>query len=280
MAGRALRGEAHPGHALFRGLQGVEAAAADGCAEPADFADGLGDALEEVSVLVHQEAGAVLAAGLLVGGEDEDDVAWRPSAFAGALAQDGQHHRVHVLHVDGAAAPDAAVLYLAGEGVDLPVGCVGGDDVEVTVDEEGGSCGVGAFPAGDHAGAGGVGLEDGWLEARAGQDRGDMLGGGAFAGARVVTGVGGVDPDEVAAEGGDFILRGRRANRGGRGGCVVGHLVIVASAHVAGSAGGVEWVIAFAETGQVCYREAPRRGTTRAWPRPGGGIGRRASLRC
>ena len=38
-----------------------------------------------------------------------------------------------------------------------------------------------------------------------------MLGGGAFAGARVVTGVGGVDPDEVAAEGGDFVLRGGRA---------------------------------------------------------------------
>ena len=43
------RGQAHPGHALFRGLQQVEALAADGRAEPADLADRLGDALEEVA---------------------------------------------------------------------------------------------------------------------------------------------------------------------------------------------------------------------------------------
>ena len=76
--------------------------------------------------------------GLLVGGEREHDVAGGLAALAQPLADDGQHHRVHVLHVDRAAAPDAAVGDLAGERVVPPVGGVGGHDVEVAVDEQGG----------------------------------------------------------------------------------------------------------------------------------------------
>ncbi len=36
------------------------------------------------------------------------------------------------------AAPDAVLGHVAGERVDPPVARVGGDDVEVTVDQEGG----------------------------------------------------------------------------------------------------------------------------------------------
>ena len=148
VAGRAARGQPQPGHPLLRGLQQVEALAAEGQAEAADLADRLGDALEQLRVLVHQEAGAPGAAGLLVGGEGEHDVAGRLALLAQALADDRQHHRVHVLHVDRAAAPDAVVGDLAGEGVVLPVFGVGRDDVEVTVDEQGGPGPVLAFDAG------------------------------------------------------------------------------------------------------------------------------------
>ena len=78
VAGRAAGGQAHPGHALLRGLEQVQALAADGHAEAADLADRLGHALEEIGVVVHEPAGALAAAGLLVGQEREDDVARRP----------------------------------------------------------------------------------------------------------------------------------------------------------------------------------------------------------
>ena len=49
------------------------------------------------------------AAGLLVGGEDQPDRPPRRHAGTGPSAYDAEHHRVEVLHVDCAAAPDAAV---------------------------------------------------------------------------------------------------------------------------------------------------------------------------
>ena len=146
MPGGAARGQPEPGHALFGGLNQVEALAAEGDAEPADLADRLGDALEEPRVVIDQEAGAVGTARLLVGEEGQDHIAGRAAALTQALADHGQDHRVHVLHVDGAAAPDARVVRaivglvadVAGEGVDLPVRRIGGDHVEVAVDEQGG----------------------------------------------------------------------------------------------------------------------------------------------
>ena len=127
----------HPGQALLGGLDEVEAqVVADGDAEAADLADRLGAALEQVGVLVDQPAGAELAAGLLVGDEGQHDVARRLDAGAGPVADQRQHHRVHVLHVDRAAAPDVAVALLAGERVHAPLGRIGGDDVEVAVHQQ------------------------------------------------------------------------------------------------------------------------------------------------
>ena len=87
-------------------------------------------------------------------------VARRLGAGAGEVAQVGQDHRVHVLHVDGAAAPDAAVALLGGERVDLPVGGVGRHDVEVAVDGEAGPVAVRALDADDDAGPPGLALEE------------------------------------------------------------------------------------------------------------------------
>ena len=102
---------------------------AEGQAEAADLADRLGDAFEQVRVVVYQPAGAPGATGLLVGGEREHDVAGGGAVLAQALAHYREHHRVHVFHVDRAAAPDAVVGDVAGEGVVLPVRCMGRDYV-------------------------------------------------------------------------------------------------------------------------------------------------------
>src|ERR1700683_5201102 len=75
VAGRAARGQPQPGDALLRDLQEIEALTAEGQAEPADLPDRLGDALEQVRVLVDQPARAPAAARLLVRGEREHDVA-------------------------------------------------------------------------------------------------------------------------------------------------------------------------------------------------------------
>src|SRR5262249_42736972 len=140
----------------------------------------------------------------------EDDVAPRPAALALHLAQQGQHHRVHVLHVHGAAAPDVAVAYLARERVHRPVGGVGRDDVEVAVDEQGGQRRVGALDAGDHVAAARQALDVGGLDPDLGQPGHDDLGGGTLAGAAAVSVVGAVGADELHAQVGDFLFCGGR----------------------------------------------------------------------
>ena len=129
--------QSHPPDALLGRLDGVEAQiVADLVGEAPDLADRLGASLEQLRVVVDQPARAVQAARLLVGQEGEHDVARGFAAAAQAFADDREGHGVHVLHVDGAAAPDVAVVGdLAREGVHRPVGGISGNDVEVTVDQ-------------------------------------------------------------------------------------------------------------------------------------------------
>ncbi len=76
----------------------------------------------------------------------------RLGARPGPRPHDGEQHRVEVLHVDRAAAPQVAVLDLAGERVHLPVVGLGGDDVEVAVQQQRVVAAAPAAPAGDHVG--------------------------------------------------------------------------------------------------------------------------------
>ncbi len=156
VTGRAGRRQAHPGHALLRRLDHVEPhIVGDAQAEAADLADGLGAPLEQVRLLLDQVTGAPDAASLLVGEEREDDVARRLAPGAHPLADDGQHHRVHVLHVDGATSPDATLGHLGGERVVGPLLGLGGHDVEVAVHEQPGAAGVRPLDPGHDAGAAG-----------------------------------------------------------------------------------------------------------------------------
>ncbi len=122
MPGPALGRQPHPGDALLGRLDEIEPArVVDGDAEPADLADRLGAPLEQLRVLVDQPVRAVRAAGLLVGDERQHDVPRRAAALAEPLPDDREDHRVHVLHVDRAAPPDAAVGDLPAERVVGPV---------------------------------------------------------------------------------------------------------------------------------------------------------------
>ena len=137
MARPPASGQAHPGHPLLGGLDEIETKVLVHCvAEPADLSDAFGASLEQLRVGVDEPAGAVPAARLLIREEREDDVARRTAALTQSVAHHGQGHRVHVLHVDRPATPDAAVLHLTGERMNSPVVGVGGHDVEVPVDEE------------------------------------------------------------------------------------------------------------------------------------------------
>ncbi len=172
----------------------------------AGLADGFRTALEQAGVVVGEEAGAVHRARLLVGGERDDEVA--PGAYARAhpVADDGEDHRVHVLHVDGAAPPDHAVAHLAGERVHAPVVRPRGDDVEMTVDEQGGGGGVGAREARDDVGAPRGALQERRFEAGVGELCRRVLGGGPLT-AVAAAPVGGVDTDELGGEPDDFVQR-------------------------------------------------------------------------
>jgi hypothetical protein len=199
VAGPAARRQAHPGHALLRGLDQVDAATAHGGGEPADLAHGLGAVGEQVGVLLDEDPGAVVPARLLVGGEAQHQLATGCGLRCRAGAHDAQQHRVEVLHVDRAAPPDVTVLDLAAERVDLPVGRLGRYDVEVAVDQQRGAT-VAAAPARHHVGPARAALDDPALDPDLVEQRGDVLGGLALPRPVVRAVVGRVDGDQVLAE--------------------------------------------------------------------------------
>jgi hypothetical protein len=134
--GRAARPQPHPADALLAGLDQVQPLSPDLDGEATHLADRLGAALEQVRTVLDEPVGALASAGLLVGREHERDGALRHDAGPLTGTHHRQQHGVEVLHVDRAAAPQVAVLDLAGERVDRPVGGLRRDDVEVAVHEE------------------------------------------------------------------------------------------------------------------------------------------------
>ena len=206
VAGPAVRHEAQPGDALFGGLQEVGPLPADGGGEAAHLGDRFGGAFEEFGPVVHRVAGAVGAAGFLVGEEREDDVALGLFAGPGEAAQDGQDHGVHVLHVHGAAAPDQAVLQFAAERVHCPLVLQGGHHVEVAVDHQGTGGRIFTGHPGDHVGAAGRGFENFGGESHFFDQAGRVFGGRALPRTGSVAVVRGVDPDEVLADPDNFIF--------------------------------------------------------------------------
>ena len=129
----------------------------------------------------------------------------------GAGAHHREQHRVEVLHVDRAAAPDVAVLDLPGERVDLPVLGRGRYDVEVPVQQQRALAAGLSAPLRHQRRAAAVELEQLGLDPDLVEQPGDVLGGLALARPGLVAVVAGVDPDQVATQVDD--LAGRVVGR-------------------------------------------------------------------
>src|SRR5262249_1588029 len=202
VAGTAAGDQPQPLDALLGRLDQVQAqVVVDRVREAADLADRLGAALEQLRMVVDHEVPAVAATGLLVSEEREDQVARGNAALPPPLADDREDHRVEVFHVDRAATPEVAILDLAGERVHRPLAGVGRNDVEVAVYQQGSPAAVGAFVARHDADPPRGALPDLRGQADLGQLGRPILRGGALTGGGGgVTGVGGVDPQQVATD--------------------------------------------------------------------------------
>ena len=128
-----------PADLLLGHLDRVEALAADVEREAAELAERVAHPLEQLGMLLDEELRAEVAAGLLVGEDDEHDVARELHALA-LRAQEGvNEHRDARLHVERAAAPDVAVLELGLERRVRPVLAGRRDDVDVAWSRSGGA---------------------------------------------------------------------------------------------------------------------------------------------
>ena len=102
----------------------------------AELAERVPHALEQLRVLLDQEARAEVAAGLLVGEHDEDEVARQRDVLAPRAQEGVDEHRDAALHVERAAAPDVAVLEPRLERRVRPVLSGRRDDVDVALEQQ------------------------------------------------------------------------------------------------------------------------------------------------
>ena len=261
----AVGDQFQPGDALLRGLHEVEAPVVHGEREAAHLADRLGAVGEQVGVVGREPARPLRAPRLLVRGEHQPDRTPRCAPGAHPLAHHRQHDRVEVLHVDRTAAPHVVVDQLAGERVHLPVGGDRGHHVGVPVDQQRWQRGVAALrrPLGDQGGTPRLRLEHRAGDPHLVEQTGDVLGRLPLPLRAVGPEVGRVETDQVTAQAHDLL------GRGGDG---------VHDCHPA-----TAWPQA-----RPSFRQPARRLGIVLWlsgrspdtPCPGGGIGRRASLRC
>src|SRR5260221_4632909 len=87
-------------------------------------------------MMLDQVTRSVPRACLLVGYGSQDDVALELCSSALEQHQGHEAHRHHVLHIDGAPTPDAAVVLIGGEGaVEPPLG-IGGHHVQMPIEKE------------------------------------------------------------------------------------------------------------------------------------------------
>jgi hypothetical protein len=102
----------------------------------AELAERVPDIVEEVGVLLDEELGAEVAAGLLIRQHREHDVTRQLCAVGSGTEECRHHHRHAALHVERASSPDPAVRELATERRPRPVLRCGRDDVDVALQQK------------------------------------------------------------------------------------------------------------------------------------------------
>ena len=214
MLGRSLSDELQPGQALLGRLKQVGAAAIQLDGESAHLADRLGGTLEVLAVVLHGPVRAEPATGLFIGKEGHREVTRRLASRARHIGEHSQHHGVHILHVHGTATPDQTVHFLAAERVHLPVARCRWDDVGVAMQYKPGARAVMPRDPQQHVGAPRSRLHQDRVIARVGQLCHHILGCRPLPRPRAVAVVGGIDPDEFAADANGLDLgEGRRCRR-------------------------------------------------------------------
>jgi hypothetical protein len=98
------------------------------------------DAVEELGVLLHHEAGAEDAQVLLVGEHAQQNVTRRRLVRAGKPQEGGEHHRHPALHVQRSPAPDLTVDQLTAKRIVTPPLPIGGYDIDMPLKQQGRCC--------------------------------------------------------------------------------------------------------------------------------------------
>src|SRR6266540_387463 len=129
----------HPADLLLGDLDRIEALARDFVGEPAELAERVAHAVEEMRMLLDEESRAEVTARLLVAEDGEDQVAARAEPFRLGAQERRHEHGDAALHVERPAAPDVAVHQLATERWVLPPLVGRRDDVNVAVEEKRGA---------------------------------------------------------------------------------------------------------------------------------------------
>ncbi len=206
VAGATGRAQAHPRVALLRGLEEVRprgratAGRLQGDRVAADLADRLGAVREQLGPVPYDPLRSPDPARLLVGEEREHEVTRRGDLVRDEVAEVGQHHADHVLHVDRAPPVQHAVHDVAREGVVAPRLGVGRHDVEMPVQDQPGTAAVRAGDAYDEARPARRRLHVLRLEADLTEKPQHVLGRPVLTGPRPVTDVGRVDPYELGRD--------------------------------------------------------------------------------
>ncbi len=183
-----------PADLLLGHLDRIEALAAHLEREAAELAERVAHAREQLRVLLDEVARAEVAAGLLVGEDDEHEVAGELGALPLRAHEGADEHRDARLHVERAAAPDVAVLEPALERRVRPVLAGGRDDVDVPLEQE--RRRVAAGEAADEVRPAGLLLVELRLAARVLELRAEELDARRFVAGRVRR----VEPDQLLQE--------------------------------------------------------------------------------
>ena len=128
-----------PRYPLFGNSEGIDSLiwiAGKGDGEASHFAECLGYACEPFRMVVNEPVGSPYSVVFFVREPHHHESACWSHAAKCIVAGDCQHHAGKIFHVDSASSPDPAVNNVTAEWGVVPFVGVGGDDVDVSVEEK------------------------------------------------------------------------------------------------------------------------------------------------
>ena len=137
MSGASLDGQFQPSDTFFRHLDGIVAPSVEMEGVSPDFPDHI-FGLDEFRMVLDQKTRALFAAGLFIGDGGEDDIPLQGDARPGEALEHHDAHGRHVLHIERSTSPETSFCFVAAEGRVAPLRRIGGDDIQMGNEQEGG----------------------------------------------------------------------------------------------------------------------------------------------